>query len=74
MQIETKADVGQTIFYMHNGKAQELIVEKIEIVIGKNTIGFNYTASGINYLREDEIFLSRKKLADYILKGVICYV
>ena len=33
IRIETKADIGQTVFYMDKGKAQELIVEKFKLFL-----------------------------------------
>ncbi len=70
MKVETKYNVNQTVYFMHENKIKsgEIAVIKIEVVANDNSIRTTYKI--FNYqndaFAEGEIFSSKKELLDYL--------
>jgi hypothetical protein len=70
MKVETKYNVNQTVYFMHENKIKsgEIAVINIEVVTNDNSISITYKI--FNYqndtFAESEIFSSKKELLDYL--------
>ena len=70
MKVETKYNVNQTVYFMHENKIKsgEIAVINIEVVTNDNSISITYKI--FNYqndtFAESEIFSSKKELLEYL--------
>ena len=70
MRVETKYNVNQTVYFMHENriKSGEIAIINIEIVANDNTTNIAYRI--FNYqndtFAESEIFSSKKELLEYL--------
>ena len=70
MKVETKYNINQTIYFMHENKIKsgEIAVINIEVVANDNSISITYKI--FNYqndtFAESEIFSSKKELLEYL--------
>ena len=70
MKVETKYNVNQTVYFMHENriKSGEIAIINIEIVANDNTTNITYRI--FNYqndtFAEKELFSSKKELLEYL--------
>ena len=70
MKVETKYNVNQTVYFMHENriKSGEIAIINIDIVANDNTTNITYRI--FNYqndtFAESEIFSSKKELLEYL--------
>lgn len=70
MRVETKYNINQTVYFMHENriKSGEIAIINIEIVANDNTTNITYRI--FNYqndtFAESEIFSSKKELLEYL--------
>jgi len=69
MKIETKFNVGDTVYYL-SVKIQEAVINSIELnVDNAEEISVTYCSCGGNYFDEKELFTTPKEAAEQWLKN-----
>jgi len=78
MRIETKADIGNTVYFMENNKIQSADIHEISAKVfsdGTNLSKIKYKTKyqngGMNsaWLLEEEVFLTKELLLENLLKA-----
>ena len=78
MEITTKANPGDTVWYLYNSSVCSSAVQNIDISIFRNKTALNeeyvdiiiqYKTCHLDDLLDEDLFLSKKELAQAILEG-----
>nr|DAK60797.1 MAG TPA: hypothetical protein [Caudoviricetes sp.] len=70
MKVETKYNVNQTVYFMHENriKSSEVAIIDINSITNENTTEIKYRVFNLSnfFLLEKELFSSKKELLEYL--------